>query len=63
MIDMYWRLNCRYWNVRRFLWRALVMLRYLLTSECGLNCGYTEPYGFVPEADCPIHDWGLKSDD
>lgn len=24
--------------------------------ECKNACGYTEPYGFVPEADCPIHD-------
>ena len=24
--------------------------------ECDMACGYTEPYGFVPEADCPIHD-------
>lgn len=24
--------------------------------ECKNNCGYQEPYGFVPEADCIIHD-------
>jgi hypothetical protein len=24
--------------------------------DCGNACGYQEPYGFVPEADCPIHD-------
>ncbi len=24
--------------------------------DCGFVCGFTEPYGFVPEADCPIHD-------
>lgn len=24
--------------------------------ECGYNCGIQEPYGFVPEAGCPIHD-------
>ena len=24
--------------------------------ECGYECGYTEPYGFVPEGGCPIHD-------
>jgi phage N-6-adenine-methyltransferase len=25
-------------------------------NDCGNVCGYTEPYGFVPEADCPVHD-------
>ena len=38
------------------LWRLRVRLRYLLTGDCGCACGYVEPYGFVPEAECPIHD-------
>lgn len=25
-------------------------------GACGNGCAYTEPYGFVPEAGCPIHD-------
>lgn len=25
-----------------------------LHTTCG--CGWQEPYGFVPEADCPLHD-------
>lgn len=25
-------------------------------SECGFACAFVEPYGWVPEADCPIHD-------
>ena len=25
-------------------------------SECGYACAWVEPYGWVPEADCPIHD-------
>lgn len=25
-------------------------------QDCGHICGYQEPYGFVPEADCPVHD-------
>lgn len=37
-------------------WRISVRLRYWLVGDCGLNCGYVAPYGFVPEADCPIHD-------
>lgn len=23
--------------------------------ECGFECGHVEPYGFVPEDGCPIH--------
>jgi hypothetical protein len=26
------------------------------TAWCGHDCHLTEKYGFVPEADCPIHD-------
>jgi len=41
------------WYVRRLC----VMIRYRLTGDCGMGgCGYMEPYGFVPEAGCPIHD-------
>jgi hypothetical protein len=25
-------------------------------GECDRACRYSEPYGWVPEADCPIHD-------
>lgn len=25
-------------------------------TECGYDCDWVYPYGFVPEADCPIHD-------
>lgn len=25
-------------------------------APCDFGCGYTEPFGFVPEADCPVHD-------
>lgn len=24
--------------------------------EAGYACGFQAPYGFVPEADCPVHD-------
>jgi hypothetical protein len=24
--------------------------------KCLGGCGFQEPYGFVPEADCPVHD-------
>ena len=38
------------------LWRLWVRARYAATGDCGCVCGYTEPFGFVPEAECPIHD-------
>ena len=25
-------------------------------GPCEFACGYAEPYGFVPEAGCPVHD-------
>ena len=25
-------------------------------ENCGYVCGYQYPYGFVPEAGCPVHD-------
>ena len=25
-------------------------------EPCDYECGVAEPYGFVPEADCPVHD-------
>lgn len=25
-------------------------------GDCDYACRYTEPYGWVPEADCPVHD-------
>ncbi len=28
--------------------------------ECWNGCGFTEPYGWVPEADCPVHDPSTK---
>jgi hypothetical protein len=46
------------WQFRTvwFVWRLWVRLRYALTGDCGCACGITEPYGFVPEAGCPVHD-------
>lgn len=32
-------------------------LAYLVTAEaCGKSCGFVEPYGWVPEHGCPLHD-------
>jgi len=30
-------------------------------GECDYACGYVEPYGWVPEADCPVHDIVVKA--
>jgi len=38
------------------IWRLVVGTRYRLTGDCGMACGHVEPYGFVPEVGCPIHD-------
>lgn len=45
------------WNtpIRWVFWWYSV-IRYYVTGDCGHGCGYMLPYGFVPEADCPIHD-------
>jgi hypothetical protein len=29
---------------------------WLRTGDCTLVCGDQEPYGFVPECCCPVHD-------
>lgn len=29
---------------------------YVFFGDCGHCCQYEKPYGFVPEADCPVHD-------
>lgn len=57
MVD---RLN----NFRWRLWRLFVRARFVITGDCGLNCGVatfrnldgTPFQQFVPEADCPVHD-------
>jgi len=43
-------------GIVRFVWRMSIRIRYALTGNCGCFCGYFSPYGFVPEAGCPIHD-------
>ena len=43
-------------GIVRFAWRLWVRVRYALTGDCGCACGWTYPYGFVPEDGCQIHD-------
>ena len=35
---------------------SLEQLMNILKEVCPAECHYQEPYGFVPEAGCPIHD-------
>jgi len=47
------------WLTAFYRWLRVTtpILRYLVTGYCGyIGCGYVEPYGFVPEAGCPVHD-------
>jgi len=66
-MTMIW-LSCKVNNFRYKLWRFSVIVRFLVTGECGLNCGIatfrkldgTPFQQFVPEADCPVHDQQQK---
>ena len=49
------------WCVRAWfrctgVWISIKSLRYRWWIECGNHCYWVRPYGFVPEADCPVHD-------
>lgn len=35
---------------------TLEQLEKILMEACPCECGFQEPYGFVPEAGCPVHD-------
>lgn len=43
-------------RVTWFLWKVRTVVQYWLTGDCGNNCGWEEPYGWVAEAGCPVHD-------
>jgi hypothetical protein len=43
-------------RVTWFLWKLRSRIQYTLTGKCGNMCETVEPFGFVPEAECPIHD-------
>jgi hypothetical protein len=43
--------------IARLLWRYWVWQhRRWYPLSCGYYCDWVYPYGFVPEADCPVHD-------
>lgn len=35
---------------------AYYRLKFILTGDCGHACSMDSRYGYVPEADCPVHD-------
>lgn len=43
-----------YWLA--MLTALLYRFRNRYVSDCDYACDWIYPYGFVPEADCPIHD-------
>lgn len=38
------------------IWTLVSRIRFVLTGDCGNACDHVEPYGWVPEAGCPVHD-------
>ena len=53
-----WRYRWRWW-----IWNIRTIIQWLITGQCGNNCGYEEQFDcFVPEAECAIHDGYPKSD-
>lgn len=32
------------------------IISYMLSGCCGLECNFEDPYGWVPEDSCPVHD-------
>ena len=55
-----WRASwCRrvYLRLMWPFWRFWSRVRFVFTGWCGFGCGPEEPFGFVPEAGCPIHDY------
>jgi len=45
-----------YLKVHFPIWRLATRIRYIVTGQCGNACGYAQPYGWVPEAGCAVHD-------
>ncbi len=39
---------------------AVSFIGYLINGWCGRGCDFEAPYGFVPEAGCPIHNSEIR---
>ena len=46
------------WNMfkARLLWRYWLWRHKHTPVTCGHECDWVYPYGWVPEAGCPVHD-------
>jgi hypothetical protein len=53
--------NCQWALHYDFAGRAWFKIE-VVPSDCDFACGYTKPYGWVPEAGCPVHDPEERSD-
>lgn len=56
MIRAPWTLGRAWWQFSHRHIRCWWRLRFVLTGNCGHHCTMVQPYGFVPEAGCPVHD-------
>ena len=52
----FWRLRLRFRIKFQFNQRLYGLANNYLLKDCGNFCNWTPPFGFVPEAGCPIHD-------
>lgn len=47
----------RLWFRLKGIWACIkTVWRSPWWHKCGRECAWVPPYGFVPEADCPVHD-------
>lgn len=46
---------------KTYFWGMKSFLKHLITGWCGNECDHVEPYGWVPECGCPIHDPDKRS--
>ena len=40
----------------RYVLSIIIRTLFIFTGNCHHHCVVQEPYGFVPEAGCPVHD-------
>ena len=56
----YYPSRFRFWLARWLMRKALRLTGFddivNTMHGCKNGCGYVEPYGFVPECGCPVHD-------
>lgn len=48
--------SLRYSSLWWWLYNTRSRLKFVLTGDCGHACDWAQPYGWVPEDGCPVHD-------